>query len=58
MQRIENGSCAEREQLTYSLATNEIGQPTEKKLTAESTDGSGDLDTEILVGAQFTTCRQ
>ena len=37
----------------HSLSTNDIGEITEQQLTAESTDGVGDLDTKILVVGVF-----
>ena len=37
----------------HALATEDVCEPSEEQLTDKSTDGRGDLDAEILVGAQF-----
>ena len=44
------------DQLTHPLTTDDISQPTEKELSNQGTDGGGDFDAEVLVGAQLTTC--
>jgi hypothetical protein len=41
---------------THPLTTDNIGQPTEQKLSTQGTNGSGHFDAKVLVGAQFTTC--
>ena len=38
---------------THALATDDIREPTEEQLTDEVTDGRRDLDTEVLVRAEF-----
>ena len=42
--------------LTHPLTADNVGQPTEEKLSTQSTNGGSDLDTEILVGSERTIC--
>ena len=41
--------------LTHPLTTDNISQPTEEKLSNQSSNGSSDLDAEILVGSELAT---
>lgn len=38
--------------LTHFFSANNVGEPTEKELAHESTDGSCDFDSEILICVQ------
>ena len=38
---------------THALTTDDICQPTEEQLTDKCTDGSSNLDTEILVSSEL-----
>lgn len=38
---------------THALTADDICEPTEEQLADDVTDGGGDLDTEILVGAEL-----
>jgi len=43
------------ETLTHLLTADNIGQPTEEELSNQSSNGGSDLDSEILIGVEFTT---
>ena len=43
---------------THALATDDIGEPTEKELTDESSNGSSDLDTKVLVGGKLLVWKE
>lgn len=51
--RDESNSMA----LTHPLATDDISEPTEEKLSDQGTNGSRDLDTEVLVGREGLRAR-